>query len=164
MSRPRQLVQMRFWQFVAVSDGCWLWQGRKCRGYGQIALGGRSSTRVPAHRFAWEFANGQKIPDGLVVCHRCDVRACVRPDHLFLGTSAENSADMVRKGRQSRGESAFLSKLTAKQVASIRDRYRRLFAPSADGKGLRSNRRELAIEFGISESSVRDIITRRTWA
>ena len=69
----------------------------------------------PAHRFAWECANGA-IPDGLCVLHRCDVKACVNVEHLWLGTRADNMQDMVSKGRNRNGS----KKLTADQVRAIR--------------------------------------------
>jgi hypothetical protein len=101
------------------NSGCWLWLKSVDRyGYGQWTRyhGGR---RVTAHRMAYEIHNGP-LPAGACVCHRCDVRSCVRPDHLWLGTVAENNADKVDKGRQSRGEKSGLAKLTAEDVARIR--------------------------------------------
>lgn len=86
----------RFWAHVAQSEGCWEWQASVFRtGYGQFRDGGRS---MRAHRVAWELVNGP-IPEGLHVCHRCDNRKCVRPDHLFLGTRSDNMQDMSAKGR-----------------------------------------------------------------
>lgn len=96
--------EARFWAKVDRSGGpeaCWLWLAgvRNDDGYGQFRLGGRMQQ---AHRIAYEQANGP-IPDGLHVLHRCDVRRCVNPGHLFIGTNADNMADRNAKGRQSRG-------------------------------------------------------------
>lgn len=79
-------------------EGCWEWTGATTWGYGEVNRQGISGRRV--HRLAWEFAYGP-IPDGLMVLHRCDNRSCVRPDHLFLGTAADNMHDMIAKGRAS---------------------------------------------------------------
>lgn len=84
-----------FWKKVKKSEGCWEWQGCLSGGYGSVTV---NKQCLRAHRFVWTFTFGA-IPDGLFVCHHCDNRRCVRPDHLFLGTTDDNMRDMVIKGR-----------------------------------------------------------------
>lgn len=86
----------RFWSKVLKTDTCWLWRAALfSTGYGQFQLDGRPHL---AHRVAWSLTEGP-IPDGMRCLHHCDVRRCVRPDHLFLGTDSDNMQDMVSKGR-----------------------------------------------------------------
>jgi hypothetical protein len=93
-------VEERFWAKVQKTDGCWLWiAGTIPDGYGVIAIKFQNGWRsVLAHRLAWEFKNGP-IPEGMEVCHSCDIRNCVREDHLFLGTRLDNIRDAAEKGR-----------------------------------------------------------------
>lgn len=102
---------------------CWLFRGSHTNlGYGIIHAAGEKR----AHRLAWVLFNGP-IPNGMHVLHKCDVRCCVNPDHLFLGTHADNMRDMTQKGRgklpRLSGESNPLSKLTEKAVEAILDEY-----------------------------------------
>lgn len=91
-----EAAEARFWANVAKADGCWLWSASATpNGYGQFRLG---RLMVSAHRVAWLMTYGP-VPADLCVLHRCDVRRCVRPDHLFLGTTGDNNRDTVAKGR-----------------------------------------------------------------
>lgn len=98
-------------------NGCWLWTGSIQRsGYGQIIIEkGRPNY---THRVAWELYRGH-IPLGMYVCHRCDVRACVNPDHLFLGTQSDNMADCVTKDRQAKGAQLPHAKFTDADILDI---------------------------------------------
>lgn len=97
----------RLWNEARSSSnakGCWLWPNTTPLGYARIG-------KVPkfAHRIAWERANARVVPDGLFVLHRCDVPNCVNPDHLFIGTQADNMRDMAAKGRSMKGRKNPLS-------------------------------------------------------
>ena len=132
------------------SSGCWLWQGMVTPdGYGVAFI---ARKRQAAHRAAWMlFCN--PIPVGMAVCHKCDVRACVNPDHLFIGTAADNAQDRDNKGRTPRGERHRAAKLTANQVSRIK-------AMLAED---RMYMREIAREFGVSISTIGSIKEGRTW-
>lgn len=115
MLSPRQ--ERLFWGKVEVTPTCWLWTGRlSADGYGHFS---RRATGV--HRIAFEECFKQD-PDKLLVCHDCDVRNCVNPEHFFLGTAKANSVDMVKKGRQYRGARHHKAKLSVDQVREIRRR------------------------------------------
>jgi len=82
------------------NSGCWLWDGGLTRkGYGRFRYKDRAFT---AHRYVWRLFKGE-IPEGMLVCHRCDVRCCVNLDHLFLGTDRDNVRDMIKKNRGNQG-------------------------------------------------------------
>lgn len=149
------LMPFRFWEKAAKSEGCWEWTGAKDRkGYGRFSVIG--SRAVFAHRKAWELTHGVDLSPDQLVCHHCDNPGCVRPDHLFLGTPKENTADMYRKGRARfcppKGEAHGQTKLTAEQVADIRRRRR-------DGESAI----QLGREYGISATTVYNIQRRKVW-
>lgn len=148
-------VETRFWAKVKKTElGCWLWlPPLAVNGYGQFWVDGRM---VGAHRYSYELAYGP-IPEhdsyhGTCVLHSCDVRPCVRPDHLFLGTNEDNSQDKVSKNRQAKGETNGAARLTEAQVIKIRNLAL---------AGL--TQKETAQRFGISQSEVSRIASRRIW-
>lgn len=136
------------------NSGCWLWSGCLSRGdYGKIGSGGNRGQTLPAHRVAFEIYRGP-IPDGLCTLHKCDVRACVNPDHLFLGTKKDNTAAMMAKNRHrmggTHGERHGRAKLTIEQVRHIRER--------------KMLQREYAALYGIKQVSVSAIMRGVNWA
>jgi hypothetical protein len=117
MDARRLPLKDRFWLLVRKSDSCWEWTGLRCvKGYGLCTVKCR---RAFSHRVSWELAHGP-IPEGLCVLHSCDNPACVRPDHLFLGTRKDNSDDKVAKGRQAKGKRAH-KKLSHEKAQLIRE-------------------------------------------
>lgn len=133
----------RFWSMVEKQDvGCWNWKGKLSnKGYGNFHV---DSNSWRAHRFSWFIHNKATIPSVTFVCHKCDNRKCVNPEHLFLGSSADNAADCARKDRSS------LTKLRGDQVNAIRAAFDR-GAPVSD----------IAKEFGVSWGTASGIGMRR---
>jgi hypothetical protein len=126
---------------------CWEWTGGKdADGYGVFSFQGYTKR---AHRASYEAHHGP-IPSDMVVCHRCDNASCVNPNHLFLGSHADNMADRGAKGRQARGETQGCAKLTEAQVIEIRSR--------------RSEpQRELAKIFGVSQGQIYNVRSGKHW-
>ncbi len=109
--------EKKFWAKIKkIPGGCWEWQGQTNEhGYGRETTKGKNKQ---AHRIAYELENGP-IPNGMLVCHSCDNRKCVRVSHLWLGTCKDNSEDMVNKGRSGKGARNSRAKLTEAQVRRI---------------------------------------------
>lgn len=133
---------------VRDGNGCLLWTGATLPfGHGTLQY---NNIKAKAHRVAWELARGP-IPPGMVVCHKCDVPSCINVDHLFLGTQADNVADMMRKGRYARncGETNGRAKLTADQIAEIVSDPRPQIA--------------IAKDYGVKQPQVSRIKRGQTW-
>lgn len=160
----------RFWDQVSWGqpDECWEWQGpMRGNGYGYTTDFWK---KILAHRFAYELVKGP-IPNKLNVCHRCDNRRCVNPDHLFLGTHSDNIQDMIAKGRANfrgprnplRGEAGTAARLTEVEVKAIRAAYEP--GPIGWPHGVqRTSIRVLAKRYGVSPTTIANILDRRTWA
>lgn len=146
--------QDRFWSKVqkADGDGCWVWIAAKNRlGYGLFGFERKS---MLAHRVAFVLTYGP-IPDGVLLRHRCDNPACVRPDHLLPGDNAANTQDAIERGRRPvfKGMKNGRAKLTDDQVREIRQRY------DAGGTTILI----LAAQFGMSKSQIYNIVTCAQW-
>ncbi len=141
-------VETRFWRHVQrVPGGCWLWTAStSSSGYGVIGIDGKKRL-MRAHRLSYQMHRGP-VPKGMLVCHTCDNKLCVNPDHLFLGTHIDNGWDMARKGRST------VKNLTVEQVREIR--YRHAYCGDAI--------RALAREFHVSQQAIQHIVRRKNWA
>jgi hypothetical protein len=137
---------------LKVPGGCWLWFGRVSpKGYGRLSWRRPGMQKLSlAHRVV--YAIFKEEPGSLCVCHKCDNRACVNPDHLFLGTHEDNMADMVKKGRQSKGIQRPSAVLTEEQVQDVR----RLVAGGMMQK-------DVASHYGVTRQLVNYIINGKLW-
>lgn len=147
------------------NTGCWLWAGGINEdGYGHVEHDRKNWT---THRLAWVLTHGA-VPEGLCVCHKCDTPACINPDHLFIGTNADNILDRHRKGRDAvgdrngsrarpetrpRGEANGRSKFTAEKVVEMRSAY---------AAGV--YQAELARRYGVTPSAIRWILKGLNWS
>lgn len=143
----------RFFSYVGrkTEHGCILWTGGLSCGYANFSLSRCKSVR--ASHVAYELAYGP-LPAGLFALHTCDNPQCINPSHLFAGTNSDNSKDMAAKGRSTKGEKHGMAKLSNEQVLEIRRRYRvgGIF------------QRELAKEFGVTQTLIGMIVRRKVWS
>lgn len=178
--KRRDLAE-RFWEKVdrRSTNDCWIWRAHGMpQGYGHFQIGDRP---YRAHRVAWQLTFGE-IPDGMCVLHRCDMPPCCNPDHLFLGTVAENNRDAADKNRTAKGnrngaythperrpkgkthgmygrpgmrifgEANASSKLSAQTISSIREHY---------GRGV--TQKQLAALWGTSQANISRIVNHQAW-
>ena len=155
-------ITERFWAYVHKlpgDDACWIWTGAgsKGGGYGRVSISGRFTT---AHRAAWLLFRDEQLAPGNFVCHRCDNKRCVRPSHLFQGSAADNTRDMIVKGRgklwsghSSPGEANGSAKLTEWQVRQIREELKRgMMTQTA-----------IAKKYGVRQTAISAIKRGETW-
>jgi len=128
----------RFWKHVDKSGDCWEWTACKSRGYGKFGLDGKT---LRAHRVSYALEIGP-IPDGMVICHKCDNPGCVNPAHLFAETQKHNLSDMRSKGR-----AAHLKFLTRFEVAMTRLLFMSGMKQAAIGR-----------EFDVTRSRIHQIV------
>lgn len=153
-------IEKRFMEKVSKQpDGCWLWTAAivKAVGYGRFGM--KSYEVDYAHRASWRLFRGD-LPKGMYVCHKCDVRSCVNPDHLFLGSHRQNMRDAADKGRvriprqsYASDETHQVAKLTNEQVLEIR----------ATEPWKRGDRGSFAKRFGVCPATIWNARTGRSF-
>ena len=154
MGRVRQGAPFETRYIPDPASGCWIWQGcRNTNGYGYLT---HRYKNYQAHRFSWIIHRGE-IPQGMLVLHKCDVPLCVNPDHLYLGTYANNTADMMRKGRNGYGEGKKYLPGMQNPIAKLTD---------ADVLWIRLDPRSanaIAKDYGMEHSWISRIKKRKVW-
>lgn len=144
-------VIWKIFQRISIdSNGCWNWRLRCDRqGYGTIVFKGK---KLKAHRFVYWALRGPIKPEPLVMCHSCDNRKCVNPEHMFWGTRAENQNDMKLKGRAAKGARNGMAKLTELEIFEIR---------TLGSRG--AQQKELAKIFGVTQPTISYIMNKKVW-
>jgi hypothetical protein len=153
--QPGSSLKMRleYYTFPVPESGCWIWMGSTGRnGYGQIhERRNRKQIAFAVHRLAWELHCG-KIPTGMLICHRCDIKTCINPDHLFLGSYADNINDSIKKGRRTYNNSGTKNpraKLNLSNVREIRASKEKI--------------QKLADKYGVNNTQISRIRLYKTW-
>lgn len=165
----RMTTEQRFWRHVRKTDGCWIWTGAKTGNYGFFLVNSRAEKNrcVGAHRFSWMLAHGD-IPEGMLVCHHCDVRACVNPAHLFLGTYADNYHDAAQKGRASSGPRHGW-KTSPERMRPPPPRWKQRSRAKLSEDQVRSIRQDgrqqtiIAQNYNVSRSTISAVKNRQNW-
>lgn len=160
---PRKTTEQRIKEKIVIdNNNCWVWTGRVNNvGYGEFSLNGKN---FRVHRASYLLYKGE-IPDKMLVCHTCDVRRCVNPDHLWLGTHQDNTDDAVAKGRikrlpprikkgHRRGSGHFLAKLTEDDVREMRALY---------AKGGWTHK-QLGEKYNVNRVAITLILNGKNWA
>lgn len=143
----------RFWARISKTDTCWLHDAPDCRGYSIVYLA--PQTLIPAHRFALLRRRGKLPKDGMLACHKCRNKHCVRPDHLYWGTPKQNNSDMTKDGTRNpiKGTEHFKAKIDQKiAIAMVKSYAKGKLSIAAIGK-----------KFGVSHTCVTYVLTGRTW-
>jgi hypothetical protein len=148
------------WVMPLTESGCWIWMGvRSPKGYGSVYIKGinkpshrlrRPRVETLAHRVAWRLYKGE-IPDGLYVLHKCDVKCCTNPEHLFLGTHTDNMRDATNKGRWGACRGRVLREVDAQNIRAIYE-----YCPKATQK-------RLAKIYNVSAAYISALVNRRAW-
>lgn len=132
----------RFMHYVQITDSCWLWNGAKNnQGYGKLSFKGNKT--AIAHRVSYELFNGP-IEDNMLICHQCDIKNCVKPAHLWIGTHLQNMMDMIEKDRQS-------SRLSPVDIYRIRELFEKF----------QVSRKKIMEKFNITDGYLSRIINRK---
>lgn len=156
---PDHLVsgdEARFWAKVQkLPSDCWIWTASHDKNmYGKFCVSANGKCfDIRAHQYSWQLYTGRPVPAGIQLCHTCDHPYCVNPNHLFLGTSQDNTQDKVNKNRQAKGELHGMHKLTEAQVKEIHQLYQ-------TGN---YTQKELADQFHVVKSVIGDIIHKKIW-
>lgn len=158
--KPRPLAE-RFWSKVEKTEQCWIWRGSLGNGgYGVISIsvilpnGRRASCPMRATHVALELTHGRSVPPGVFVLHSCDTPACIRPDHLRLGTAQDNADDMRVRNRMARGSQRGHAKLTEPMVSAMRAEYLADTTMSYE---------RIAAKYGATRAAVAGALTGATW-